>query len=93
MRGERNRGYALGDARSQRQERPSAIERLYLALLVHAQHHRLERRIEVQADDVAHLVDKEWIAGELEVLLPVRLLGATRAPAGLPSPERLKELA
>ena len=37
-------GSALGDARCQRQNRLSAIQCLNLALFIHAQHHRLERR-------------------------------------------------
>ena len=69
----------LGDAGGQRQQRLCAIERLDLALLVHAQHHRLHRRVEVQADDVAHLLDEQRIAGKLERLLPMRLQ-TERAP-------------
>ena len=66
-------GSALGDARCQRQNRLSAIQCLNLALFIHAQHHRLERRIKVQAHDVTYLLDEQWIAGEFECLLAVRL--------------------
>ena len=38
------------------------IERLDLAFLVDAQHQRALRRIEIEADDVAHLVDEHRIA-------------------------------
>ena len=66
-------GAPLGDARGQRQERLRAIQRLDLALLVDAQHQGLQRRVQVQPHDVAHLLDEQRIAGELEGLLPVRL--------------------
>lgn len=44
-----------------------------LTLLVDTQHHRLQWRIEVQADDVANLVNEQRIARELEGFLPMRL--------------------
>jgi len=66
-------GASLGDARSQRQHKLRPIECLDLTLLVHAQHHGLQRRIHVQPDDVAHLIDEHRIAGELERLLPMQL--------------------
>ena len=50
-----------------------ALQGLGLALLVDAQDHRMVGRMEVEADDVADLLDKEGIGGELEVLLPVEL--------------------
>lgn len=58
---------ALGNARRQRQYGLRTIEGLDLALLVNTQHHRLEWRIEVQADDVANLVDEQRIARKFEV--------------------------
>jgi len=42
-----------------------------LGLLVDADHHRLVWRIQVQVDDVADLLYKERVTGELEMLLPV----------------------
>ena len=45
----------------------------YWALLVDAQDHGMVGRVEVEADDVADLLDEEGIGGELEVLLPVGL--------------------
>ena len=39
----------LGHAGGQRQDRLGAIQGLDLALLIHAQHHRLGRRIQIQA--------------------------------------------
>lgn len=55
------------------------IHRLDLARFIHAQHHRLKRRIHVQADNIANLVDEQRTAGKLERLLPMRLQ-AERAP-------------
>ena len=45
-----------------------AIKCLDLALLVHAQHERPVRRIQLQTDDVAHFLDAQRIGGELEGL-------------------------
>ena len=58
-------GRALGNAREHRQDRRGAIERLDLALLVHAQHDRSLGRVQVEADDVADLLDELRILGEL----------------------------
>ena len=55
------------------QERLAAIERLDLALLVHAQHHGALRRGQIEPDDVAYFFDKQRIGGELEGLAAVRL--------------------
>jgi hypothetical protein len=49
-----------------------SIEGLYLRLLVYTQNQRPVGRVQIQAHDVAHLVDEEWIAAELEGLCPVR---------------------
>ena len=67
-----------------------AIECLDLALLVHAQNHGLQWRIQVQPDDIAHLVHKKWIGGELKGLLPAAAIrkyarSATRLSATSPS--------
>ena len=59
--------------RPHRQQGLTAIERLYLALLVDAQHHCSLRRRNVQADDVAHLGHEVGISRELEGLQPMRL--------------------
>jgi len=55
-----------GQARSHRQEWRGAIERLNLALLVHAEHQRAIRRMQVQPDDIADFVDQQRIFRELE---------------------------
>ena len=59
----------------QRQDRLAAVQRLNLALLVDTQDNRtgLLGRIEIEPHDVAHLLDEERIARELEVLLQMRL--------------------
>ena len=46
---------------------------MYLRLFVYTQHHGLVRRIEVQADNVADLLDKARTVGQLERALPMRL--------------------
>src|SRR2546426_8903310 len=51
---------------AQGQIRLRAFERLNLALLVHAEHEGMIRRIEVEADDVADFLDEEGIGRELE---------------------------
>ena len=55
-----------------------AVERLDLALLVDRQHDGVGRRVDIEADDVAQLVDELRIVGQLELppavgLQPVRL--------------------
>jgi hypothetical protein len=64
---------SLGNAWGQGQQGLRAVQRLDLALLVNAQHHGHQRRVQVQPDDVTHLLDEQWVAGEIEGLLPVRL--------------------
>ncbi|WP_430642064.1 hypothetical protein [Bradyrhizobium ivorense] len=44
-----------------------------MALLVDAKHHSLVRRIEIEPDDVAQLLDKEGIGRELKTAGTVRL--------------------
>ena len=63
----------LGLAGAHGQQRLSAIERLHLRLLVDAQHDRALGRIEVKADDVAHLVDEQRVRQQLERLAAMRL--------------------
>ena len=64
---------SLGAARQQRQHRGGAIEGLDLGLLVDAQHHRRVRRVQVQPDDVAHLVDELGVRRQLEAVGQMRL--------------------
>ena len=64
---------ALRLAGSHGQERLGAVQRLDLALLVDAQHHGAIGRIEIESDDVAHLLHEQRVGRELEALDPVRL--------------------
>ena len=66
-------GARLGRSVVQRQRALRAIERLYLAFLVDAQHQRPVRRIEIEADDIAHLLDKMRIGRQLEAARQVGL--------------------
>jgi hypothetical protein len=45
-----------------RQQRLSPVERLDLGFFIDAQHHGASRRIEVEPDVVAHLLDEQPIA-------------------------------
>ena len=69
---------ALGHARHHRQDRLLAVERLDLAFLVDAKDKRPVGRREVKADDIAHLVDEQRIARQLEGLAAVRLQAERR---------------
>lgn len=48
------------------QARLAALQSLDLTFLVHAQHQRLVRRVEIQAHHIAQLLHEAFIAGELE---------------------------
>jgi hypothetical protein len=61
-------GASLGHSGQQRQHGGGAIQRLDLGLLVHAQHHRRVRRVQVEPDDVADLVDELRVGRQLEAL-------------------------
>src|SRR5437899_2776095 len=54
-------------------ERLGAIQRLDLRLLIDAEHQRAIWRVEVEADDVAHLVDEQRVCRQLEGFAAVRL--------------------
>ena len=64
---------ALRQTWPKRQDRLCAIQRLDLALFVHAQHNRLVRRIQVQPHDVTDFGRELRIGAELERLNAVRL--------------------
>ncbi len=66
-------GDSLHVTQAHGQQRLGAVEGLDLRLFVNAKHYRLVRRIQVQANDVPNLLDKERIGGELERFLPVGL--------------------
>ena len=66
-------GAPLHLTRPHGQHRLCAVERLDLALLVDAEHKRTLGRVEIEAYDVAHLVDELRVARQLEALDPMRL--------------------
>ena len=66
-------GVGAAAALLKRQPRLRAIQCLNLALLVHAQNHRLVRRMEIHAHDVGELLDKVLVAGKLKGASPVWL--------------------
>src|SRR5258708_17735950 len=65
--------HAFDVAESHRQHRLGTFERLNLALFIHAQNHCIFRRMQVQTYNIPYFLYKKWIAGQLEMLLPVRL--------------------
>ena len=79
----------------QGQTRLRAIQGLNLALLIHANHHRLLGRIQIKADHVGQLFQKLGVARQLETLHPVRLHIMTPpdvADRGLAHPLGLRHL-
>ena len=64
---------ALDITEPEGQEGLGALQGLALAFLVDAQDQGVVGRVEIEADDVADLLDEEGIGRELEVLLPVGL--------------------
>ena len=61
-------GAPLRPARADRARRRSPFQRLDLGLLVHAQHDRVGRRVQVQPDHVADSGLQLRVGGELERL-------------------------
>jgi hypothetical protein len=60
-------------ARSQRQQRLGAIQRLNLQLLIDTEHEGFVRGVQVQPDDVADFVDEERVLRQLERFDPMGL--------------------
>ena len=75
-------GHGSGTALLHRQTGLGAVERLDLALLIDREDDGMGGRIDIEADDVAQLVDKFRVGGELELFQPVRLK-AVRTPDAL----------
>jgi hypothetical protein len=63
-------GHALDIAGAQRQQRLGALQRLHLALLIHAQDQGLVRWLQVEPDHIAQLLD-EGIRPQLETFTAV----------------------
>ena len=72
---------ALHLARLQRQQRLRAVQRLNLALLIHAEHQGVIGRVHIQAHDVAHLFDQLRVRRQLEGIGAMRLQSE-----GMPDP-------
>ena len=64
-----------------RQQRLRAIERLNLRFLIDAEHRRMGRRIQIQAHDVADLLDQQRVVRQFERLAAMRLQAE-----GVPNP-------
>src|SRR2546427_8068475 len=60
-------------ARAHWQQRLRAIQGLDLRLLIGTQHEGAVRRIQVEADNIAHLLHEEWVLRVLEGFGPMRL--------------------
>ena len=66
-------GHGSGAALLHRQAGLGAVERLDLALFVDRQDDGVGRRIDIEPDDVAQLVDERGVVGQLELPHPMRL--------------------
>jgi hypothetical protein len=66
-------GGLLRQAGAQRQDRRGPVQRLDLRRLVHAQHDRVVRGVEIKPDEVADLGLQLGVGRELEALPPPRL--------------------
>ena len=66
-------GLTSGNTRRQGQNRFGSIQRLDLALLIHAQYNGAVGRIQLQAHDISHLLHELGIFGEFEILYPMWL--------------------
>ena len=65
-------GHGAGAALLHGQAGLGAVERLDLALLVDRQHHRMGRRIDIEADDIRELLGKGRVVRQLEAAPAVR---------------------
>jgi len=75
-------GHGSAAAGLQRQSRLGTVERLDLRFLVDAEHHRMRRRSDIEADNIPELGHKIGVARQLELAHPVRLQ-AVRPPDAL----------
>src|SRR5947208_7228725 len=66
-------GHRPAASRLDRQAWLGAVERLYLALFIDAEHHRVRRRVDIQPDDVTQLGDEIGVARQFGLPYPVRL--------------------
>src|SRR6201998_3150494 len=63
------------------QHRLCTAQSLNLRLLIDAQHQRVMGRIQIQSDNIPHLVDQQWVAGKLKALRTMRLQPEARQKA------------
>ncbi len=77
-----------------RQARLRPVQRLHLRFFIHAEHQRLVRGVEVDADHIRQLLDKPPVCRQLEGFAPVRFQ-AVRVPdprhAGMADPLRVRQ--
>src|SRR4030095_538179 len=75
-------GVALRLSRTQRQHGGAPIKGLNLGLLVDAEDQGAIGRLEIQTDDIAHLLDEQRVFRQFERFSPMRLEreGAAKAP-------------
>ncbi len=66
-------GVAFAVAQVHRKRRLGAVERLDLGLLVHAEHHRVVGRVEIEPCNIQDFLEEKGVAGQLERLRQVRL--------------------
>ena len=66
-------GHTLDIAKSHRQQRLGAFQRLNLTLFIHTQNYCIFRRIQVQPYNIPYFFYKKWIRRELEMFLTVGL--------------------
>jgi hypothetical protein len=66
-------GDALDIAQAHGQHRLGTVQGLNLARFIHAKYQGVVGWIQVQANDVASLLDEEWIGREFEATSSVRL--------------------
>ena len=65
-------GHGAGASLLHRQTGLSAVERLDLRLLIDRQHHRMGRRVDIQADDIGEFLGEGRVGRQLEVAPAVR---------------------
>src|SRR5215471_10707259 len=66
-------GLTSRNSRRQGQNRFGPIQRLDLALFIHAQDNGPVRWIEIKGYDISHLLHELWVFGEFEILHTMRL--------------------
>jgi hypothetical protein len=73
-------GAPLDLSRAHGKQRLRSVQRLDLALFVDAQNQRAFGRRQVQADNIAHLLDKQGVGGKLERFGAMGLKWPERTP-------------